>query len=60
MDEIDGTLIQTITIPDESELQEDVQITDSKYIGSYNWIKQDSPTIIVPGMPTDSPKSPCY
>ena len=42
---------QTIDIPDNDEKEEDIHISECSYIGSYNWIKEDSgtPTILVPG-----------
>jgi hypothetical protein len=49
MDGIEDTPIQTIAVPDADSEQEDVTVTNCKYIGSYNWIKGETPTILVPG-----------
>jgi hypothetical protein len=38
-----------ISIPKPDEEQEDVNIKDYAYIGSYNWMKGDTPIILVPG-----------
>ncbi|KAK0199528.1 hypothetical protein DFS33DRAFT_1268355 [Desarmillaria ectypa] len=41
--------ISTLTVPAEDE--EVVAIKDVRYIGSYNWVDDPSPTILVPGSP---------
>lgn len=38
-----------ISVPKPDEDQEDVHVKDYTYIGSYNWIKGDTPIILVPG-----------
>lgn len=38
-----------IAIPKLDEDQEDVYVKDYTYIGSYNWMKGDTPIILVPG-----------
>jgi hypothetical protein len=44
--------LETIDTPDIDPKQEDVLISGYSYIGSYNWVKEDSgtPAILVPGM----------
>jgi hypothetical protein len=49
MDGLTNTALQTIDIPDDNEDQNDVAISDCSFIGSYNWLKGDAPTILVPG-----------
>jgi hypothetical protein len=54
-DYLDGLVqvpLQTIDVPSVDPKQEDARISDSTYIGSYNWVKEDTgtPTILVPGM----------
>lgn len=49
MDGIEDTPIQTIAVPNADSEQEDVAVTDCKCIGSYNWMKGETPTILVPG-----------
>lgn len=49
MDGLSTTPLQTIDIPDEDDEQEAATITDCSFIGSYNWLKGDTPTILVPG-----------
>lgn len=44
------TPLKVISIPGEDPNQDDVVVKDCTYIGSYNWIKRETPTIIVPGM----------
>jgi hypothetical protein len=51
MDGLINTALQTIDIPDDNEDQNDVAISDCSFIGSYNWLKGDAPTILVPGSP---------
>ncbi|KIM43046.1 hypothetical protein M413DRAFT_443856 [Hebeloma cylindrosporum] len=51
MDGLMMTPLKTIPVPDEDPDQDDVVVKDYTYIGSYNWTKRDSPTIIVPGSP---------
>ena len=50
MDEINESPLQSIAVPKIDAEQEEVQVKDCKYIGSYNWLKKDSPTILVPGI----------
>lgn len=50
MDGLNPAPLQTIDIPAEDEEQEDAAITDCRPIGSYNWLKGDTPTILVPGV----------
>ena len=38
-----------ISVPNPNEDQEDVCVKDCTYIGSYNWMKGDTPIILVPG-----------
>lgn len=38
-----------ISVPKLDENQEDICVKDYLYIGSYNWLKGDTPTILVPG-----------
>lgn len=49
MDEVYQTPLQSIDVPEIDVEQEEVQIKDCNYIGSYNWLKKDSSTILVPG-----------
>jgi hypothetical protein len=44
--------LQTIDAPEVDPKEENVHISDYSYIGSYNWVKEDSgtPAILVPGM----------
>jgi len=52
LDIMDGLLetpLRSIEIPSEDPEQEKVTVKDCTYIGSYNWLKGDSPTILVPG-----------
>ncbi|KAF8964248.1 hypothetical protein BDZ97DRAFT_1817182 [Flammula alnicola] len=51
MEGLNEVALQSISVPEVDESQEDVQITDCKYVGSYNWLKRDTPTILVPGSP---------
>ena len=51
-DILDGLLpspIQTVTKPSASADDDEVKVNDLKYIGSYNWVEAQKPTIIVPG-----------
>jgi hypothetical protein len=41
--------LQQISVPKPDKDQEDVAIKDYTYIGSYNWMKGDTPNILVPG-----------
>lgn len=45
--------LQSIEKPSPKEVEADkvVKVNDLRAIGSYNWVKKDVPTIIVPGMP---------
>jgi len=47
--------LQTIDIPTRDQ-DERVRISDCTFIGSYNWVKEDTgtPTILVPGTDTKS------
>jgi hypothetical protein len=38
-----------ISVPKPDEDQGDVCVKDYAYIGSYNWMKGDTPIILVPG-----------
>ena len=38
-----------MSVPKTDEDQEDVYVKDCTFIGSYNWMKGDTPTILVPG-----------
>ena len=38
-----------ISVPKHDEDQKDVCVKDYTYIGSYNWMKSETPTILVPG-----------
>jgi len=51
MDGLIKTPLKSIPIPVEDPDQDDVVVKDCTYIGSYNWIKKETPTIIVPGSP---------
>jgi hypothetical protein len=42
--------VQTIGRPDVDPEAVDISITNLEYIGSYNWVKTSSPTILVPGI----------
>ncbi|KAJ7162824.1 hypothetical protein C8R46DRAFT_1101622 [Mycena filopes] len=53
--------LQTLAIPTVDVGSKDVVIKDLESIGSYNWTKADSPTIIVPGSPPEwQNKAPPY
>lgn len=45
---MDPSPLETLTTPEDDPLT-DYQITDLTYIGSYNWIDEQTNTIIVPG-----------
>ncbi|KAJ7592609.1 hypothetical protein C8J56DRAFT_822509 [Mycena floridula] len=48
------TSLRTLSVPSISETDKKVDITDLKYLGSYNWVKdRNTPTIIVPGSPAE-------
>ena len=49
MDEIEQRHLQSIAVPEVDVELGEVRVKDCNYIGSYNWLKQDSPTILVPG-----------
>ena len=52
LDIMDGlilTPLKTIPVPEEEPDEADVVVKDYTYIGSYNWIKRETPTIVVPG-----------
>ena len=51
MEGLSGTplLEEKMSVPKPDNDQEDVYIKDCTYIGSYNWMKGDTPTILVPG-----------
>ena len=38
-----------ISVPKLDKDQEDVCVKDCTYIGSYNWMKGEAPTILIPG-----------
>jgi len=49
---LDGLLpstIQTIGKPLAMTDADEIALRDLKYIGSYNWVESEKPTIIVPG-----------
>ena len=51
-DILDGLLpspIQTVAKPSASADADEIKVDDLKYIGSYNWVESQKPTIIVPG-----------
>lgn len=41
--------LETLPRPPSEELGEDIELKELKYIGSYNWVESENPTIIVPG-----------
>lgn len=45
----DSTALETLDKPTEDVTEEDIEITDLSYVGSYSWVERDKPTIIVPG-----------
>jgi len=49
MEGLSGTPLLQISVPNPDNNQEDVYVKDCTYIGSYNWMKGDTPTILVPG-----------
>ncbi|KAF8817087.1 hypothetical protein BYT27DRAFT_7126830 [Phlegmacium glaucopus] len=52
MEGLSETLLhEKISVPKPDKDQEDVYIKGCTYIGSYNWMKGDTPTILVPGSP---------
>ena len=44
------TPLQSIPIPSDVQRAESLEITETTYLGSYNWTSRDTPTILVPGM----------
>lgn len=47
-----STPLKTFAVPEVATAAKDLDITDVRYLGSYNWVKRsedDSPAIIVPG-----------
>ena len=46
--------LQTIDIPAYDPDQQVVRVSDCTFVGSYNWVKEDTgtPTILVPGTDT--------
>ncbi|KAJ7119734.1 hypothetical protein C8R44DRAFT_672654 [Mycena epipterygia] len=55
------TPLQTLAIPKTTSAAQNVTITDLESIGSYNWTKASSPTIVVPGSPPEwQNKAPPY
>ncbi|KAF2793546.1 hypothetical protein K505DRAFT_417731 [Melanomma pulvis-pyrius CBS 109.77] len=50
-----GELLQTLQVseldPETEKLSDAVKITDLKYVASYNWMNDKTPTIMVPGNP---------
>ena len=50
MEGLDKSPLQDkIFVPKPDKDQEDVRVKDCTHIGSYNWMKGDTPTILVPG-----------
>jgi len=46
------TLIQTVSKPTASDIESvNIQISDVSYLGSYDWVDGEHPTIIAPGSP---------
>lgn len=43
--------LTNIPVPSLDPDQEDIRVTQCTYIGSYNWLKGESPAILVPGKP---------
>ncbi|KAJ7250684.1 hypothetical protein C8J57DRAFT_1521090 [Mycena rebaudengoi] len=43
----------TLSVPSVPAHSKNVEITDFSTIGSYNWVKESTPTIIVPGSPPE-------
>ena len=44
------TPLQSIPIPSDVQHAESYEISETKYLGSYNWTSRATPTILVPGM----------
>ncbi len=42
--------LQSISIPPDVLRAESLEITETRYLGSYNWTSRTTPTILVPGM----------
>ena len=55
MDGLSKNPLQEMSVPKLDKNQEDVCVKDCTYIGSYNWMKGDTPTILVPGQIEKSP-----
>ncbi|KAF8883761.1 hypothetical protein CPB84DRAFT_1734556 [Gymnopilus junonius] len=51
MDGLKKAPLQVVAIPKSDAVQDNVKVEDCAYIGSYNWLKRDEPTILVPGSP---------
>ncbi|KAH9480395.1 hypothetical protein JR316_0006993 [Psilocybe cubensis] len=51
MEGLVDTPLSPISVPDIDSDQEEIQVTDCSFIGSYSWLKGDSPAILVPGSP---------
>jgi len=49
MANLEEAALQDIALPDVDAEAENVEISGCHYIGSYNWMNRDTPTIIVPG-----------
>lgn len=47
---LSATPLQTISNPSTQSSDQEVEITDLHYAGSYDWVDKTTPTIIVPGM----------
>lgn len=48
---LDPQPLQTIFLPLPSDDQQKVEITGTRYLGSYSWLKGKKPAILVPGAP---------
>lgn len=51
MEGLCGAFLQTISQIPSRNADEEVKITEFRYVGSYNWTERPTPTIIVPGRP---------
>ncbi|KAJ7752581.1 hypothetical protein B0H16DRAFT_1373209, partial [Mycena metata] len=61
MEGLHPTPLQTLAIPTITNDAKDVVVSNLESIGSYNWTKASSPTIIVPGSPPEwQNKAPPY
>ncbi|CAA7261561.1 unnamed protein product [Cyclocybe aegerita] len=48
---MEGIAVPIIDIPEDNPKAQSVEITNCTYIGSYNWLERETPTILVPGSP---------